>query len=470
VGLAERERMREPFLNGIRKRKAPGRSARARLRLLILTIGAAAVAAASAAAAQAPLGQLVTDAHGRFTLSVPSGWQVHEDARGLAAVVATAPAQSGDRVPASVQVAVAPLPGSRTPAQFAEAAEVTLQTALRHYAVVQQGVTTVNGRPAYYRYFTGDRSDGVGLYEVQMYLTVNQTGFTVTGGTANTRDRITRDVPLLVQIINTFRPASPSATVATIDAPGAAATVADGINDPGEIVGFFIDTGHRIHGFLRAAGGAFMTIDAPGALTTSAYGINRAGQIVGLFGDARHTHGFLRTPGGTFTTIDAPGATLTIVYGINDTGQIAGVFGDAGRHQHGFLRTPGGAFTTINVPGATGTNVFGINDAGEIVGVFGDTHGTYHGFLRTARGTFTTIDAPGATGTNAFGVNDAGEIVGRFEDASGRQHGFRRTSAGVFTTIDAPGATGSTHVQGINGVGEIVGDFASPAAHGFLLR
>ncbi len=438
-------------------------------RRLILVVGAAVLAAVSAAAAQVSLGQSVTDLSGRFTLRVPAAWQVRRDAAGPAAVVASAPAQSGTRVSASLQVVVSPLVGSSTPAQLAAVAEGALKNSVRHYAVVQQGATTVNGRPAYYRYFTGDRNDGVGLYQVQTYVTVDETGFVVTGTTGNTPEQIRSDIPLLVQIINTFRPLSLSAALIPLDAPGATATVANGINAAGAVVGFFTDPSRRVHGFLRAPAGAFTTIDAPGAPTTAAYGINGAGQIVGLFGDTRSTHGFVRTPGGTVTAINVPAAAVTIAYGINDAGQIVGVYEDAARHQHGFVRSPGGVLTTINAPGAAGTVAFGINDAGQIVGVFGDASGKFHGFVRAPAGTFTTIDAPGGVGTRANGINDAGQIVGRFEDATGHQHAFLRTSGGVFTTLDAPGATGGTHAQGINHAGAIVGDFASAAVHGFLM-
>ncbi len=79
-----------------------------------------------------------------------------------------------------------------------------------------------------------------------------------------------------------------------IDAPGAGVygnsygTSAAGINDAGQIVGDYIDSRGKDHGFLRTATGAFTVIDVPGATRTYAAGINNAGQIVGgLYGRAR---------------------------------------------------------------------------------------------------------------------------------------------------------------------------------------
>src|SRR5438309_1251631 len=99
-------------------------------------------------------------------------------------------------------------------------------------------------------------------------------------------------------------PANASAFSFTqIDAPGGAGnTVASGINDAGQIVGFFTDGTGGVHGFLDT-GGSFTQIDVPGAFGTAALGINDTGQIVGRFSVRfEGTHGFLDT-GGSFTEI-----------------------------------------------------------------------------------------------------------------------------------------------------------------------
>ena len=93
-------------------------------------------------------------------------------------------------------------------------------------------------------------------------------------------------------------------TISTFQVPGASATFAEGINDAGDIVGWFAES-HRAHGFVKI-GGTFRTIDVPGdspnGTGTMAFGINNAGQIVGTFSNAAEgTHGFLYS-GGTFST------------------------------------------------------------------------------------------------------------------------------------------------------------------------
>lgn len=86
--------------------------------------------------------------------------------------------------------------------------------------------------------------------------------------------------------------------------------------------------------------------------------------------------------------------------------------------------------------------------------------------------TFVSIDVPDSTFTLATGIGPSGEIVGIYGDASFNEHGFL-LSQGNFTTIDVPGAlvgvsgTLQTEANGINGAGDIVGDyFAPPGAPG----
>jgi probable HAF family extracellular repeat protein len=82
----------------------------------------------------------------------------------------------------------------------------------------------------------------------------------------------------------------------------------------------------------------FSPLNVPGATITVASGINNRGQIVGWFLDATGTHGFLKD-GSTFTTIDVPDTQVTSAYGINDRGQVVGSFLDA-TGEHSFLATP----------------------------------------------------------------------------------------------------------------------------------
>ena len=237
----------------------------------------------------------------------------------------------------------------------------------------------------------------------------------------------------------------------TIDPPGASGelTFAIGINDRGQIVGYYVDACGTLHGFLRDKRGVFTTIDHPDApLATAALDINNRGQIVGTYADAEETtHGFLLDKG-VFTTIDFPGSSFTEAVGINGRGQIVGFYLDAERTIHGFLRDRGrgarrgeGVFTTIELPGALATSADDINNRGQIVGTYSEVSNTRP--LDAPRayllddGAFTLIDAFGADNTQIGRINDRGEFVGAYFDAGGPTHGFLRDKKGVFTPINS---------------------------------
>ena len=110
-------------------------------------------------------------------------------------------------------------------------------------------------------------------------------------------------------------------------------TPAFGINSLGQIVGQAYDPNFG-PGYLLTDSG-YTTF---GLYTTVARGINDSSQIVGYsygYPDGMH-HAFLMTEG-VFTTFDVPGATMTEAYGINNAGEIVGTYVDAGGIQHGFL-------------------------------------------------------------------------------------------------------------------------------------
>jgi uncharacterized membrane protein len=264
-------------------------------------------------------------------------------------------------------------------------------------------------------------------------------------------------------------------TFTVFDVPGAdnGRTDAHGINATGQIVGNYETggstdpgfarrgAGAQEHGYVRSAGGAFTTIDAPGATATSAEGINNSGQIVGNYQDAKLSwHGYVRSAAGAFTTLDVPGVDEEIeLAGINDAGQIVGTFPDA-KGAHGFVRSASGVFITIDMPGATATYAEGISASGKIVGYYlkgPQDNYVAHGYVRSVRGVFTTVDVPGKRDTRVYGINSNARIVGNFQDAAGKTHGWVRSAAGAFTTIDSPDSI-ETFAYGINDAGQVVGE------------
>jgi probable HAF family extracellular repeat protein len=155
----------------------------------------------------------------------------------------------------------------------------------------------------------------------------------------------------------------------------------------------------------------FMVIDPSSSIGTLATGINNVGQIVGYYGDSTGGHGFLYS-GAVYTIIDYPLAGGTNAYGINDAGQIVGYYSDGSTGQtHGFLDSAG-TYTLIDPPGSEWTEVYGINNAGQIVGQYQDSSGHQLGF-RYSDGTYSVLNDSLATtsGTLPIGINNMGQML-----------------------------------------------------------
>jgi len=116
---------------------------------------------------------------------------------------------------------------------------------------------------------------------------------------------------------------------------------ATGINDAGNVVGFYIDDSNLMHGFLLVSG-TFTTLNFPGSKgTTAAFGVNNDGKVVGSYSDASGSHGFVYTiSNNSWQSIDDPdGVGTTVVNGINDKGKLVGFFGTSPINS-GFVATP----------------------------------------------------------------------------------------------------------------------------------
>jgi uncharacterized membrane protein len=225
--------------------------------------------------------------------------------------------------------------------------------------------------------------------------------------------------------------------------------------------GRFFDSGGLSHGFLINAGGGFTQTDFPGAIETVAERINNVGEIAGHFtaqtavtgcsGTLPLTHGFWRHPDGSFTQIDFPGALMTFAKGINDQGEIAGLYivltgqFDCSHPLatsitiHGFVRSPKGVFSTVDAPassGATSTGINAINEAGDVIGAYtsnaliiadfadAEFKVSGHGFFLSGNATaFALLDDPNG-GTFPLGINASRKVVGFYADSSGNEHGF----------------------------------------------
>jgi hypothetical protein len=189
----------------------------------------------------------------------------------------------------------------------------------------------------------------------------------------------------------------------------AGAINAFGINDKGNIVGQFT-SGNNTPGFILGSSTSttFTTINQPTGITSdviNAQGINNNGLVVGFYlGNDGQVHGFTANAPATPGTLTAtavtdptipsnpnePGATFVFsqILGVNDSGLAVGYFGDSTTSQHGFLyNTNTQSYTFLDDPaarfhnGVEITQITGITNSGEISGFYTDANGTFHSFV-----------------------------------------------------------------------------------------
>jgi probable HAF family extracellular repeat protein len=201
----------------------------------------------------------------------------------------------------------------------------------------------------------------------------------------------------------------------TLDDPNAAPAVFGGTlvfhnNDRGDIVGAYIDASGTEHGFVFS-NGRYSTLDAtlagPGG-NTAAYGINNAGQIVGFFStaDGSVLGGFLLSNCG-YTALNVPDGIYILPTGINDRGQVVGTYYDSSFNAHGFLYS-NGQYTTVDDPDEANTPDFGsasyaygINDQGQVVGEFYDASAVAYSYVATPAPGNSAAAASGRAGRAA---------------------------------------------------------------------
>jgi len=237
---------------------------------------------------------------------------------------------------------------------------------------------------------------------------------------------------LISFIISNFDPVAGNlGTADQVLVPGSLLTVATGVNDAGNVVGFYLDGQAQEHGFLLQ-GGAYTTIDFPGAIATEANGTNKHGDIVGDYTDgAGVVHGFTLM-NGRFQDVDAPFATAGLsVRGINDSRIVVGEYLAQGTAGFRSFSGPLGNLQPFNFPQVSPLDVanfpapfassaHGLNNSREIAGdvnLIGAAWVAKAGLFQLVAPGFTAFD--GVQSAQLNGVNDAGFVAGAVTDRTG---------------------------------------------------
>jgi probable HAF family extracellular repeat protein len=220
---------------------------------------------------------------------------------------------------------------------------------------------------------------------------------------------------------------------------GGAFAGAHAINDAGQVVGYAKTPDGPDHAFLwtpsaknRSKGTLVDLGMLPDGIASVANGINAQGQVVGYSNDAdSFGHAFLWSPSsagdsaGTMVGIGGlPGEELASAYAINDDGVVVGE-ASIGPDAHAFAWTPTvpngstGTMTDLGTLGGSWSRATAINEAGDIVGVAEgpgpesfDFAFLYRDGMMYDLNSALPAEVDGVVLTTAYGITDTGQIVG----------------------------------------------------------
>jgi uncharacterized membrane protein len=149
---------------------------------------------------------------------------------------------------------------------------------------------------------------------------------------------------------------------------GSIASGANGINDAGDIAGFYVDSSGVYHGFLLKKG-KYTSLTPPGAsgAFTEATGVNKKDQVVLAWLNSAGAYESSLWNGKTFKTINVPGLANSIATDINTGGEITYQTIDSGGVDHGALFS-GGKYYKFDYPKSAFTFAGAVNDKRTIVG------------------------------------------------------------------------------------------------------
>ena len=159
-----------------------------------------------------------------------------------------------------------------------------------------------------------------------------------------------------------------------------------GVNNKGVAAGFYNDSTGASHGYLyRIQTRTFTPVMLPvKADSVVASGINDRGDVSGFYTVGKVTRGFVFR-NHHFMSLSFGGQTNTQALGVNNADQVVGSFVDAAGAMHGFVWHAGAVKQIDDPNGSGGTLVNGINNHNQIVGFFVDAKGNTNGFVARLR-------------------------------------------------------------------------------------
>lgn len=241
--------------------------------------------------------------------------------------------------------------------------------------------------------------------------------------------------------------------------PGHSSSVALGINQNGDVVGWSMGANGTSAFIYTNAKGIVQLPGLPDRPRAIVRDLNDLGDVVGTAnaGGVDLGHAVLWTNGvvkdlGTLAT-----GSYSEGWGINNNRQVVGSsYTNGGSFGvHGFLYTQASGMVDLTPNSDTGS-ALDINNAGQVTGYKTAAGGYYHAF-RWQGGTFVDLGVlPGFAHSFGWAINGVGQVTGNSTSASGNSEQLFRSIAGG--GLQNLGGTGEHNVAwGINALGDVVG-------------
>jgi probable HAF family extracellular repeat protein len=224
--------------------------------------------------------------------------------------------------------------------------------------------------------------------------------------------------------------------------PGGSKSMANGLNNLGQVTGVAVTADGSQQAFLTGPDGAPLTVASnlgmlPGLTFSEGMGVNDAGRVAGWaenLGTHAAVSAFLTRPGGApLTPADdlgaIPGWDIFVANGVNQHGQVVGTATRRKNIDQAFLSGPDGApLSTANLlgtlPGHEGSVGTAVNASGEVTG-WAETPGagSPHAFLSGPDGaTLTAANdlgiPPGGATALGLAVSTSGRVAGRLVNSN----------------------------------------------------
>jgi hypothetical protein len=280
----------------------------------------------------------------------------------------------------------------------------------------------------------------------------------------------------------------------SVSIPEATETWVRGVNNHGEIVGFYKTANSTclsvpsdaqvpictVRGF-KIENGVLAKLNVPNAISTAILGVNDFGDMVGFYSRPTNDcpsgvyHGFIWHAGSAeIKNIDFPGTaicgsdTWSVPMGINKAGTVAGTrWGVQSGQPAGGFTWRNGSFTIMDVGGEGGSGVYGISNNGMLVGTTWYTLNQipmWTGWMK--RGADEKFFMMAQDDTFAAAINNATDVVGWGTPGAGFFKNVEEQKSFLHLMIGD-----ATWPFGINDRGAVVGSYRDNATgliHGFL--